>query len=95
MKTRASSKWFFAKIDAIRTEAGHDAKKLEALSLDPTVEREARDLFPEDPDLFAQLKTAIELELPLARRGSLVDAGRRPMSRSPSCSESTEKPSGS
>jgi hypothetical protein len=74
MKTRASSRWFFAKIDAIRAEAGHDAKKLEALSQDPTVKREARDLFPEDPDLFAQLKTAIELELPLARRGIfLVD----------------------
>ena len=30
--------------------------------------------FPDDPDLFAQLKTAIELELPLAKRGIfLVD----------------------
>ena len=74
MKTQASARWFFAKIDAIRAEAGHDAKKLEALSQDPSLEREALERFPDDPDLLAQLRTAIELELPLAKRGIfLVD----------------------
>lgn len=74
MKTQASARWFFAKIDAIRAEAGHDARKLETLSQAPALEREALELFPDDPDLFAQLRTAIELELPLAKRGIfLVD----------------------
>ena len=42
--------------------------KLEALSQDPSLKQEALERFPDDPDLFAQLKTAIELELPLAKR---------------------------
>ena len=74
MKSNEAAHWFCSKIDAIRAEAGHDAKKLEALSQDPTLEREALEKFPDDPFLFAQLKNAIELELPLARRGIfLVD----------------------
>ena len=74
MKSNEAAHWFCLKIDAIRAEAGHDAKKLEALCQDPSLEREAREKFPDDPFLFAQLKNAIELELPLARRGIfLVD----------------------
>ncbi|WNG26653.1 hypothetical protein F0U62_23520 [Cystobacter fuscus] len=69
MKTEESALWFCAKIKAIRTEAGHDVKKLEALAQSPELVAEAAARFPDDPFLAAQVRTAIELELPLARRG--------------------------
>jgi len=69
MKTVESAVWFCEKIEAIRAAAGHDAEKLEALSLAPELVAEVAERFPDDPILVAQVRTAIELELPLARVG--------------------------
>ena len=69
MKTNESALWFCAKIKAIRAEAGHDVKKLEALARAPELVAEAAAQFPDDTYLAAQVRTAIELELPLAKRG--------------------------
>lgn len=74
MKTVESAVWFCEKIEAIRAAAGHDAEMLEALSRSPELIAEVAERFPDDPILVDQVRTAIELELPLARAGIfLVD----------------------
>lgn len=69
MNSDAAAHWFYDKRAAIRAEAGHDARKFEALVLDPGLEREAREQFPTDPILYAQLRAVLDTELMLARRG--------------------------
>ncbi|OJH35961.1 hypothetical protein [Cystobacter ferrugineus] len=69
MKTAGAAHWFFAKIDAIRAGAGHDAAKFEALCKDPALAREASEKFPDDPLLYQQLQAALENEIILARCG--------------------------
>ncbi|ATB40320.1 hypothetical protein CYFUS_005769 [Cystobacter fuscus] len=75
MKSNEAAHWFFAKIDAIRAGAGHDAARFEALCEDPALAREAAEKFADDSLLYQQLQAALENELMLARRGLfLTDA---------------------
>jgi len=69
MKTVESAVWFCEKIEAIRAAAGHDAAKLEALSQDPALAREASERFPDDPILYQQLRLTLEMDVTLARHG--------------------------
>lgn len=69
MNSDGAANWFYDKRESIRVEAGHDAEKFEALVLDPALEREARERFPDDPILYAQLRAVLETELTLAKRG--------------------------
>ncbi len=69
MSSDGASLWFSQKRAAIRARAGHDAGKFEALVRNPGLEREARKRFPTDSTLYALLRTVLNTELMLARRG--------------------------
>lgn len=75
MKSDASVRWFAEKRELIRSQAGHDAAKFEALVLDSAFAREALELFPEDPDLYLHLRTVMWGEILLAKGGVFLIDG--------------------
>ncbi|MET0403520.1 MAG: hypothetical protein ABW123_14000 [Cystobacter sp.] len=69
MKTVESVRWLLATRAAIRAAAGRDAARLEALSHEPALEREALEKFPDEPSLHQQLQAMLENDRILARNG--------------------------
>ncbi|WP_155894112.1 hypothetical protein [Cystobacter fuscus] len=69
MKTTESVLWLFDKVNDIRVAASRDAEKLDALSKDPALEREALEKFPDEPMLYQQLQALLETDRILARQG--------------------------
>lgn len=69
MRTSASVLWLFDRVNDVRIASARNADKLEALSKDPALEREALEKFPDEPMLHQQLQALLETDRILARQG--------------------------
>jgi hypothetical protein len=65
--------WVNDKLSEIRANSDRTVAKIEELTRDPALEREAREKFPDDPYILKILHWAMENERILARHGVFID----------------------